>query len=307
MSDILIVSKINKKIKTTTNFKSNFIYLLNVFNDEYHKPENKKLSREFLFVAKYYGLMTPSLTLEAIGKSETPNITRERVRQIINHIVNSKLKPHKERLYNSTLELFANILKDKKFIRFEYLILHEEFSDYSKNPKGLIAFFNDCGIKQIAYRKKYYFYIEQLKERPQHRKDIIHLIQKENKVLRRDDTLKKMSHKSKTITYVPDNIRELLLQESEIKKINLTILYENIILDFIEKEPFSKLSYQFEKTQSWKARKGKADWQQIGIYINKDIFNKIKSCVIDWSKITSKNVSIMSFICQAFIWYYSKK
>ena len=106
-----------------------------------------------------------------------------------------------------------------------------------------------------------------------------------------------MSQKAKTVTYVPNEVRDHLLSYSEKKNINLNPLYETIINQFIDGRPFEKDSYKFSKTKSWKARKGKAQWQQVGIYIDKDIFNNVKKSVSHIKKDLRKNVSMMSFIC----------
>lgn len=61
--------------------------------------------------------------------------------------------------------LFKEILKDNSFLRAEDLLTHVYFSKFKKNIKGLIAFLNDCGVRQIAYRKNYYFYLDTLKRK----------------------------------------------------------------------------------------------------------------------------------------------
>jgi len=301
----LIIDNINKEVASHHEATSIFHKLLNTFINIYNKPENKDLQRELLFVAKYYGLMTPPLTLEGIGKTTSPSITRERVRQIIDHIIGNNLKPTSNNLYGYTLSLFLTKLTNKGFIKYEDLILYKEFSDYSQNIKGLIAFLNDCGIRQIAYRKKYYFYAPNDESTITCRKNTIAKIQKANKTQRKSETLLKMSHKSKTVTYVPENIRAMLLEESKYRKIKLNLLYEEIIVRFIKCKPYSEQNYKFEKTQSWKARNGTANWQQVGVYIHRDIFNQIKQNINGTNKLFDKNISIMSFICQAFIWHYS--
>ncbi len=113
-----------------------------------------------------------------------------------------------------------------------------------------------------------------------------------------------MAIKSKTVTYVPNQVRNFLLQQSTEKNINLNPLYENILKEFIKNKPFKANKFCFGKTKSWKARNGKAQWQQIGIYINKSIFDLIKKNVEHIKDDLNKTVSLMSFICQAFIWYY---
>lgn len=265
----------------------------------------EKYAREFHFLTLYYGLQGKALTLEDIGQIQDPQLTRERVRQIISNavkLINSHFEPNKApNIYVKAEQTFLLTLVDKKFLRLEELIALPIFADFKKNTKGLIALLNDAGIKQIAYRKNYYFYTQNTQ-----REEIVTLIQKENKVLRREVTLQKLSLKSKTVTYVPNEVRKHLLSFSKKKNQNLNILYEDIILSFIKDKPYSQENFQFLKTKSWKARKGTAKWQQIGIYIDRETFELIKATVSTIRSDYKKTLSIMGFICQAFIWHYEK-
>ena len=135
---------------------------------------------------------------------------------------------------------------------------------------------------------------------------IVNEIQKENKVLRREKTLEKMALKAKTVTYVPNEVRQHLLDYAHKSKCNLNPLYESILNDFMTQKPYLSEEYLFSRTKSWKARKGKAQWQQIGIYIERSIFDEIKEDVKKIKKDLRKSVSLMSFICQAFVWHYEK-
>lgn len=267
-----------------------------------YKPE---LNRDFDFVSKYYGLSEESMTLDSIGKSVDPQLTRERVRQIIDSCVKGSLKKEKYlniNAYQKAKEEFTKQLNDKKkFLRFDELIENEFFSGFKKNIKGLISLLNDCDVKQIAYRKKYYFYLNS-----EPRKSIVNLIQLENKRLRRTQTVKKMSLKAKTVTYVPNEVRTHLLSYAKTHNKNLNPLYEEIIKNYIEEKPFNHVNYMFSRTKSWKARKGTVEWKQVGIYIERDVFEEIKKSVDNIKVNLDKNVSIMSFICQAFIWHYQK-
>lgn len=265
---------------------------------------NNNVARELHFLTLYYGLQGSALTLDAIGKQQESNLTRERIRQIIDSVItplktvgdanNASNNP-----YQKTVDTFDEILADKPFLRLEDLFTHEYFNGFKKNIKGFISFLNDCEIRQVAYRKKYYFYPKRFD-----RKTVINSIQKENKLLRREKTLEKMALKAKTVTYVPDEVRQHLLDYAEKHNINLNPLYESILNDFMKKTPYMQTDYVFSRTKSWKARKGKAQWQQIGIYIEKDIFDAIKESVKSIRKEMQKNVSLMSFICQAFVWHY---
>jgi hypothetical protein len=300
MTQYSALNKIIKKGKTIETPKNLGELLIKYFSDVH----NDNISRELYFVGLYYGLVAEAMTLENIGKSQPQQLTRERVRQIIDSVLN-KIKEHQPKGYvdpfTKTKEIFTQVLGKNTFIRIEDLIKHEYFSAFKKNVKGLISFLNDCGIRQIAYRKKYYFYPEAFV-----RKDIVQSIQKENKTLRREKTMENMTHKAKTVTYVPDEVRTHLLNYSQKHKINLNPLYENILNKYMEKKPYEASDYVFSRTKSWKARKGKAKWQQIGIYIDKDIFSTIKTNVVSIKKDLKKNVSLMSFICQAFVWHYEQ-
>jgi len=295
-----LLNKIIKKGKKITNPENLVDLLIKYFSDVF----NDNIARELYFVGLYYGLVDNAMTLENIGKAQPQVLTRERVRQIIDSVLN-KIKNVEITGYDNpfykTKEVFTDILKDNSFLRIEDLLEEEYFSGFKKNVKGLIAFLNDCGIRQIAYRKKYYFYLESF-----NRKDIVQFIQKENKSLRREKTVENMSHKAKTVTYVPDEVRNHLLNYAQKNKINLNPLYEEILNNYMDEKPYVAPDYVFSRTKSWKARKGKAQWQQIGIYIEKDIFISIKNAVTTIKKDLKKNVSLMSFICQAFVWHYEK-
>lgn len=297
MAQYLALNKIIKKGKKIESPYSLIDYLNKYIASVY----NENIARELYFVSLYYGLIGTPLTLENIGKSQPIQLTRERVRQIIDGVL-SKTKIIDvgfEHPFIVAKKEFLNILGNKQFLRIEDLTQNDFFKDFRKNTKGLISLLNDCDIRQIAYRKQYYFYPKELE-----RKKVVSSIQKENKTLRREKTVSNMSKKSKTVTYVPNEVRKYLLEYSYKYKLNLNPLYESIINKFIEIKPYESADYNFSKTKSWKARKGKAEWQQIGIYIDRNIFLKIKDSVIHIKKDLKKNVSLMSFICQAFVWHY---
>lgn len=297
----IIYEQYSKKNDTTLNeikkLSSNNV------KDHNDKFPNKNV-RDIYFLTLYYGLQGEALTLDSIGKLSSPNLTRERVRQIIDDIIDN-LKSHDNTTnlsnpYNETIFLFDKHLNEKTFISFDSLIQIEKFKGFEKNIKGLISFLNDCNIKQISYRKNYYFYNSTLNI---DKKTIIADIQKENKHIRRNETLNKMSSKSKTVTYVPNDVRDFLLKYSHYKQLNLNYLYENILTKFIDNKPYKNHEFEFTKTQSWKARKGKAEWKQIGIYIDKEIFQEVINEITYIKEKQFKNVSLMSFISQAFTWY----
>ncbi len=290
-----IIKKGRKIEHPKTLLESLLKYFANVFKED--------ISRELDFVSTYYGLTGTALTLEKIGESQPNKLTRERVRQIIDGTL-KKTKPlvdNKESPFSLAEKEFLNILGNSMFLRLSELTKTEFFKDFRKNTRGLISFLNDCGIRQIAYRKQYYFYPSNFD-----RKLVVNAIQKENKAIRREKTISNMSKKSKTVTYVPNEVRDFLLSYSSKHKVHLNPLYELILNQFISAKPYLNKDFEFSKTKSWKARKGKAMWQQVGIYIDKDVFNAVRDSVSLIKKDMKKNVSLMSFICQSFVWFYNQ-
>lgn len=290
-----LVSKILKKGSKTITPITPYELLIKTISE----TEKNTNEREIYFLILYYGLSVEGVTLEKIGESREQKLTRERVRQIIYNTL-SKLKKINPDINNFGLSCFDKALGENKYISFVNLTKNENFKEFAKSGKGLVSFLNDCNVKQVAYRKKIYFYKQE-----ENRNDIIKLIQTENKISRRASTLANMNKKAKTVTYVPKDIKEFLQKESKVKKLNLNCLYENIMEDFISVSPFYEDNYSFTKTKSWKARKGKAEWAQIGIYMDKKVFNNIKNTI---KKIEEKNpnISLMGFICQGFMWYKEK-
>ena len=289
------IIKKGKKVETTNN-------LYDALIKEVSLKSNSKNLRELHFLTSYYGLQGKALTLEGIGNIQENPLTRERVRQIIDSATQPLKNDNNDNPYKKSAIIFKEILGENSFLRSDELLKHEYFEKFKRNIKGLIAFLNDCNIRQIAYRKNYYFYLNTLE-----RKNVVNQIQKENKNLRREQTLEKMSQKSKTVTYVPNEVRDYLLKYSEKNHLNLNPLYEHILLEFIDKKPFNHPEFTFSRTKSWKARKGKAQWQQIGIYINKSVFSAVKESVKTIKNDLNKNVSLMSFICQSFVWFYESQ
>lgn len=298
MSNYNELQKIIKKGKRIEETDNLFDSLLK----EVSLKSNSKNLRELHFLTSYYGLQNKALTLEAIGNSQENPLTRERVRQIIDSATHPLKDGDDNNPYKKSQVIFKEVLGENSFLRAEELLKHAYFSKFKKNIKGLIAFLNDCNIRQIAYRKNYYFYLSILE-----RKLVVAQIQKENKTLRRLHTEEKMSQKSKTVTYVPNEVRDYLLKYSEKYHVNLNPLYEKILLEFIHRKPYENTDFTFSRTKSWKARKGKAQWQQIGIYINKSVFSTVKDTVKNIKKDLNKSVSLMSFICQAFVWFYENQ
>lgn len=257
-------------------------------------------ARGFKYMMHYYGLTgAAGMTLEAIGQNVAGGLTRERVRQIIDGALGVLIKAESSvsgarRPYSEAKRRFDEMLagSGQSFLRLSTLMEEKHFSHFGGDPKGFIAFLNDAGIRQVVYRGAHYIYPNSIE-----RRDAIELVQVENKKTRRTRTLEKMETMAKTVTYVPQDSREHLLAESKRRGVPLNRLYERILSQFMSKPP-CKSSEDFEKTQSWRARKGKAEWSQVGIYIDKDIFDQVKTAA---AMIKPEPVSNMSFICQAFV------
>ena len=257
-------------------------------------------SRGFKYMMHYYGLNgSAGLTLEAIGTEIAGGLTRERVRQIIDGALNVLIRAENglnavSQPYKNAHKLFDEMLlsTEQKFLRLSEFVEKNYMDGFGVDPKGLIAFLNDAGIKQVVYRGSHYIYPKTID-----RRDAIELVQVENKKCRRAKTVNKMGQMAKTVTYVPQETREFLLKESKLRDIPLNRLYEKILTSFITKSP-CKNSEDYEKTQSWRARKGKAEWSQVGIYIEKQIFDEVKVAA---AKVKPEQVSNMSYICQAFV------
>lgn len=263
-------------------------------------------ARGFKYMMHYYGLNgEPGMTLESIGKNVAGGLTRERVRQIIDGALGVLLKAEVgagQALvpYRDTRQRFEALLagSEQQFLPLSSFMEIDYFASFGADPKGFIAFLNDAGIRQVVYRGAHYIYPKKLD-----RREAIELVQVENKKTRRAKTVEKMDKMAKTVTYVPGEVREFLLNESKRRAVPLNRLYEKILAQFIAKSP-CKLSEDFEKTQSWRARKGKAEWSQVGIYIDKAIFDQVKAAAV---KVKPDPISNMSYICQAFVCFSKGK
>lgn len=266
---------------------------------------NESNARGFHYMISYYGLgESKGMTLEAIGEKVAGGLTRERVRQIIDGALAILLKQEagsgQIKPYERARERFERMLAERssEFLRLSDFVQEGYFESFAQNAKGLIAFLNDAGIRQVVYRGAHYIYPDRLD-----RRDAIEHIQSENKKARRSRTLEKMGQMAKTVTYVPTETREFLLESAKASDTALNRLYEGILKDFMGQAPY-KGSADFAKTQSWRARQGKAEWSQVGIYIEKDVFDQVKEKA---SKVKPEAVSNMSYICQAFVWFSKKK
>lgn len=263
-------------------------------------------ARSFNYMIAYYGLSSgQGMTLESIGEKVAGGLTRERVRQIIDTALTPLMKHESQessehKPYSSALKKFEDILKgrDGAFIRLDEYLKDGYIASFKENQKGLIAFLNDAGIRQVVYRGDRYLYSDSMS-----RREAIESIQAENKKTRRTKTIEKMDQMAKTVTYVPVETRQFLLDHAEEEGVALNRLYEKILREFMNLMPY-KESKEFQKTQSWRARQGKAEWNQVGIYIEKDVFEQVKERA---GEVSPDGVSNMSYICQAFVWYSAER
>ena len=285
-------------IKNKTSADSN---ITNALMDLIKKNNTESSARGLKYTLSYYGLADgTALTLESIGEKLAHGLTRERVRQVIDHSLGNLLKAERlevqdKRPYERVQGAFSSLLAStgQNFAKLSDFEKTLRLGPIAEDKKGLIAFLNDAGIRQVVYREDHYIYPESVT-----RNEAITLIQASNKKTRRAKTVEKMQGMAKTVTYVPIITREYLLAKSAKDGIALNRMYEQILESFIALHPCSS-SADFVKTQSWKARRGKAEWCQVGIYIEKSIFDLVKEHA---KQIKPTTVSNMAFICQAFIW-----
>jgi hypothetical protein len=255
------------------------------------------------FMLAYYGLAgRRALTLEAIGRGASEPLTRERVRQIIDGALATLLERERAggkkapKAYAKAKEAFEKECARSQagFLPLAKLSALPYFEGFAENEKGLIAFLSDAGVRQVVYRGERYVYPQALG-----REAAIEQIQASNKKQRRARTVEKMKQMAKTVTYVPEQTREALAAHAQSEGVALNRLYESILLRFIEEKPYQN-AQDFAKTKSWRARQGKAQWRQVGIYIDKRIFEQAKEAA---GRVSAGRVSNMSFICHAFVWF----
>ena len=249
-------------------------------------------------VFMYYGMNgKPAMTLEMIGAAMEPQLTRERIRQIIDAGVMA-VKAMEEatkkscRPFATAKEVFSSLMEDGgvEFVQMKDFLAHPYFKSMGSDMRGLTAFASDVGIKQVVYRGGQYLYPADAD-----RKGVIKAVQSANKKERRGRTEAKSSGMSKTVTYVPAEIKDALKENADKRGCPLNRMYEEILTKF-GRVP-SKSPADFEKTRSWKARKGLSEWVQVGIYIEKEVFERARK------ESEKLGVSLMSYICRAFSWF----
>lgn len=284
----------------------------------------------FRLASHYYGLVSgQGMTLENVGALDEVQLTRERVRQIIDsgvQCLRTVEKPlgkavavrHAEdpepRPYARAAAWFHQLSKDRKsmFVALNDLLEQPYFAGFAGNHKGAIALLNDAGIRQVMYRNQHYLYPE-----GHPRKEAIGAVQAANKRLRHARTLRKMLDMSKTVTWVPVPTRSALKVIADGQDVGLNRLYERILVAFQEDAPYRPKASTtgkprrpragtaealgawecFAKTTAWRSRNGKATEAQVGIYIKKDIADQAKK------EARHHGTSFMSYIRCAFVWF----
>jgi hypothetical protein len=262
--------------------------------------ENDKTARGIDLMVSYYGLDTGfAKTLEETGGEEDPPLTRERVRQLIVGVLKEISKIERGVGYHGP-QPFADVKAwfkrhqvkgDVPFVKLALLVKEPEVAGFKKNPRGLLAFLNDAGIRQVVYRGEHYLYSDR-----ESRLDIIQKIQCHRKEVRKKTTAARVAAMSKTVTYVPQTVRDALEESQKQLNIPLNRMYENILLGFSILKPWAGHEFFFEKTKSWRSRKGKSEWVQVGLYISKDVYKDAQQ------QAKKADTSLMAYICRALAW-----
>lgn len=259
--------------------------------------------RGIAFMSEYYGFGGEGKTLEHIGTTLAGGLTRERVRQIID-ATKEKLEIAVARAgwgktpYAKLREIYEKAAEKNagKFAEMSDVEAHSYVKAFEGDKKGLSAILSDAEVRQVVYRGKSYLYPAGTE-----RKTAVLAIQSKKKKERRAKTEAKMDGMAKSVTYVPVETREAMKSEAKKRKMPLNRLYEKVLRDFAEHARSSgKTSKDFPQTKSWRARQGKAEWSQVGLYIEKKVFDDTRAVA------ESIGVSNMSFVCQAFVWFTTK-
>jgi hypothetical protein len=260
--------------------------------------ETEKKARAIWMAMQYYGLVGPAKTLHAIGQEQAKPLTRERVRQIIDEVVTRLQKKEKlvdyqgARPFEMVKEWFGahGLKEDRSYVPLTDLLAWPAVANY-RETRGLSAFLKDAKIRQLVYKNAKFLYVS-----PEKRKGMLQEIQAKNRQLRQEETKKKKQSKIKTVTYVPQTVREALDNLSSGQELSLNHLYELILTEFGRAKPWQPHQSFFEKTQSWRFRKEKSSWVQIGLYID-------KQCYIDAQEYAqSAKASVMAYIARALAW-----
>lgn len=270
-----------------------------------NRIKTKKNDRSLMFTLQYYGLLGDSgKTLEEIGETATPKLTRERVRQLIGAVVSELQDLEKgDGCATSTLvpRPFARVRAwlSQKSIRdgvsnvplsaLKEMTMMKGFGE--NNDRGLSSFLSGAKIKTLTVKNCIYMHQDKI-SRDVAEIDILH----DKSVQKRKKTEERRAKLAKTVTYVPPGVRNDALLLCENNQVHLNRFYEMVISSFIEAKPWKGFKEYFQKTQSWRARNGESDWVQVGLLIDKKIFEKAKLAA------RKLKISLMALIARAIAW-----
>jgi len=278
------------------------------------QPKTRRLSTAFNLMRQYYN----GKTLESIGANKELGLTRERVRQIINYgVQNIRQSEKKVKLndlksidsspspYARVYSYFLLFLKEEKrqFVSLDLFLNNDYFKSLKSHKRGLISLLNDVGIRQILYRNQYYLY---QKSDNYTKEELIKEIQGFNREQRHERTLKKMMQMSKTVTWIPNAVRQSLSRISEKLKVKLGGIYELAIEEFKKanlydlqngKNSRSQVCDYFDVLMKDYNNNGTATETQVGVYISREVAN------IARTEADLCGISFMSFLRAAFVWF----
>lgn len=249
----------------------------------YLPERNLRLARNISFVRSYYGLapngsLQKPMTLDEIGKTQNPVLTRERVRQVIestvaqirgNALDHSGHELAAEDIYGAATRCVQEALalgakKGYPVVSFSALLALPLFKGFAPsvdgesggdgdtpNHRGLVAFLDHCGFEQVHHRGERYVHHPSVA-----RGHVLELIKKHSKVASLHQRQAKSAQKIKTVTYVPVDTKDALVSWAGITGQRLNALYERTILDFISscRTQYLRPDFVPTRTKSWQTR-----------------------------------------------------
>lgn len=296
-----------KKITIKTRRKNKMTSLINEFISYWRNNTDKvKINREkmiFDILCSYYGIdyenkvVVEAKTLERIGIDN--HLTRERIRQLLTKVVNNFNKEEKNRnFYKKLKNDFLLELKNADFIHLSSMLKKPYLAEYKNNPRGLLNFLTHSGVEHVMYRNQYYLFVSKSKKEHNETKSaVVKLIQEHNRDVRKQQTLENTQSMSKTVTYLPPYMRNFYLDYSEKHNYKLNNLYTEVLEQFDTTKPYKENKAFFGKKQEWRWPPLKKNWVQIGLYIDKILFDKLED------KALSANTSVMNYIGCALAWF----
>ena len=298
--DALLFEVAYEKAKNNNELKSGTI--VNGLWEIMNALHNKKNDRALMFTLQYYGMVGEvGKTLNEIGQDAVPQLTRERIRQMVKsvreemlvyekkHITNISDRPHaKVRLWFGR----QCISSGQPHVHMSTLLAEFMATGFSAdNTSGLSAVLSGADIHTITMKDGIFLY-----QGTFNRMDAEQDIKAEKKRERLQATAKRRAKLSKTVTYVPPKVREDVMALSNSLGLHLNRFYELVLEEFGNAKPWVGHKEYFEKTQSWKARTGESDWVQTGLLIKNEVFK------ISQKRSKKAKVSLMAFIARALAW-----